>query len=772
MLCLALAASVRAETPPEIQDEGKALDLCPHADAAWRRALTETMLPAVREADAATDVQHYLLDIELIVEDMAPTSPVVRVEGASTIDVTSALAGLTEFTVDLHSSLTVTGVSGDVSGWSRVGDTVVITLDQPYNAGEQFQVAVAYSGYPTSAGFGAFKTWKMNGNLVVGTLSEPYYARNWWPCKDALLDKSTLLMQVTVPAGLVVASNGNDLGSVPVSGGRTQFTWQVTYPIIPYLVSLAVSNYERYDLVFPYELGGSPATMPVNCYLYPHHWDFNAGQPAAAYKAGCDELLTMLTEFSSAYGLYPFIAEKYGVAEQGGFGGFSANMEHQTITSMVQINDYTDIMAHELAHHWWGDMITCATWYDIWLNEGFATYSEALFREQMPGGGADAYWTRINARRPSSPSAQVYRTNISSVSAIFSGNDVYHKGAWVLHMLRGTIGDEAFYAALADYRAARAYGSATTSEFAAILSSSFGSDLTWFIDQWVMNPGSPRYEWNYATSVIDGQTWLKLRIVQTQSSQGYGLISMPLRIRVTTGAGVETHTVWNDGWTEYYVMPIAAAPTNVEFDEDGGVSSRNWVLFQSATKVATAVSAPPVLLAIDWTPYSGGPAESQLVLHFSEDIGSFSATDFTMTGAASGPQSAGAVLYDAPSRSATVIFNDLPLDSYSFTISAAGVIANAKQLDGEITADTWHDTAQFPSGDGQPGGDAVLALSRRPCDADADGDVDSADAAACIDCLTGPQNGPVDSACHACDADQDDDVDLRDAATLQGAIGQ
>ena len=149
-------------------------------------------------------------------------------------------------------------------------------------------------------------------------------------------------------------------------------------------------------------------------------------------------------------------------------------------------------MAHELAHQWWGDEVTCQTWHDIWLNEGLTSYSEALFREH------GAWWLNGlvlaadgDARRPSNPDAQVYRKRIDSTGAIFDTNAVYNKAAWVMHMLRHLLGDDAFFAALADYRATFRHDFATTEEFATLISSSFGEDLTWFTEQWVMNPGSP-----------------------------------------------------------------------------------------------------------------------------------------------------------------------------------------------------------------------------------------------------------------------------------------
>ena len=761
----AVQAVAGAPQPPEAD---KPAALCPRAQALAQSYSDESALGGLsRESDSDTDVTHYFLDIEIIPEYSGDMVTAVRVEGVSTIDAEAAGEGLTLFTVDLRSNLTVTAVTGDVGSWSRVGHTVQITLDQVYDTGQAFEVAIAYEGYPQSAGFGAFRWWQRNGNLVVATLSQPFYARYWWPCKDALDDKATMQMHATVPDPLIAVSNGVNEGSEALSGGRTKYMWHETYPMIPYLASLAITNYERYDLEFNYDDGGGPQTMPVPSYLYPDHWDYGSGEPLASYKTGCDELPIMLEAFSSAYGLYPFTAEKYGVAETGGDGGLFANMEHQTLTSMYRVDNYSDIMAHELSHQWWGDNVTCATWYDIWLNEGFASYSEALYRELKPSGGVSSYWSRINARRPGDPDAQVYRTSIASVGDIFSTNDVYNKGAWVVHMLRHVMGDDAFFAALAAYRAAYAGDSATTAEFTVAMSASFGNDLAWFTDEWVMNPGSPDYEWNWVAENVGGQEYLKLAVWQKQDLDGFGLCTMPIDIRVTTAIDATVHRIWNDAWTEYYVLAVDGTPLAVEFDEDGGVDDRNWVLSDTRAQVATPVEAPTVLLAANVSPFAPTPGETTIELLFSEDVGTFDAADVTLTGAMSGGQSPSGVVYDAGTQSATVTYDALPDDAYTFTVLDDDVVANGKLLDGEIDDSAWWDDTLLPSGDGKPGGDAVIAFFKWLGDLDADGDVDLGDLAQLLG-----HYGTTSGAAYADgDLDFDGDVDLQDLAELLGRYG-
>ncbi len=694
---------------------------------------------ALAEADSDTDITHYFLDLEVIPEYDQGAVSAVRVAGVNTIDFEPTVDGLTTFTLDLQSALTVNAVTGSVASWLRIGDTIEITLDRAYDAGEPVQVAVDYDGIPLDAGFGSFRWWLRNGELVVATLSEPFYARTWWPCKDSLDDKATMQMHVTVPSGMVALSNGIEMGSQALPGNRTRYLWHETRPMIPYLASLAISGYERYELQYDYDAGGTPASMSVPCYVYPDHWDYSAGEPQAAHKTGCDELPGMLGTFAGLFGEYPFVDEKYGVVETGGTGGLVASMEHQTLSSMWRLNSYSDIMAHELAHQWWGDEVTCQTWYDIWLNEGFASYGEALYREFRSGGSASLYWNRMNARRPANPDAQVYRTTVASLGNIFSTNDVYNKGAWVLHMLRHVLGDPAFLTFLADYRADFADDSATTDEFTASLSASFGEDLAWFSDQWVLGPGSPDYEWNYAVEAIGGQTVVKLAVWQRQDLDGFGLFSMPIDVAVTTASGTSVQRVWNDDWSEYYVLPVDGPVLGVAFDETEGDPTRNWVLSDGRAQVATPLTPPPVVLAADVTLPPAAGAPTTVVLTFSEDIGDVYPADLELAGSASGIHAPDVLSYDPVARQASVSWASLPADAYVLSVFDTGVFANGKPLDGETDELAWWDDVSLPSGDGQPGGDATLAfdIGWSVCadglDNDADGYTDFPTDPACRD---------------------------------------
>ena len=418
---------------------------------------------------------------------------------------------------------------------------------------ERFTVVVDYAGAPgPSSSFGGFSFTTHNGQPLAWTLSEPWDAKLWWPGKDQLGDKSTFEMHIIHPDTMSAASNGKLMGIDKLSGNRLRTRWSESYPIIPYLVSLAVTNYQRRTDYYKH-MG---ANMPVEFYVFPESF--------SSWKSGMDAMVPMLTAFSDAFGQYPFVKEKYGLAQFNWGGG----MEHQTISSQASAAEW--LSAHELGHQWWGDAITCATWHDIWLNEGFATFCEALWEERKPGGSMTAYHSYMRRRKPYRVDGTVYVYNPTSVNQIFSSTNVYRKGGWVVHMLRHTLGEKLFWQALRDYRTAYEGKSATTAQFQASVEKSVGRDMTWFFDQWVMKNGAPTYNYAWKSVATGTQHFLLLELDQSQSYRSY--YEMPVDVRVTTSAGTESHTVWNDARQDSFVLPLKAAATGVTIDPD------QWIL--------------------------------------------------------------------------------------------------------------------------------------------------------------------------------------------------
>ncbi|MEZ5964209.1 MAG: M1 family metallopeptidase [Planctomycetota bacterium] len=500
-------------------------------------------------AQDVTDAQHYKLEIDL---DFASHT----ISGVSTATFASTVANLAAIDLDLASSLTVSSVQMNASNvpFTRSGDALTITLDRAYQPNEQFTVVIAYSGAPAGGGFGGFQ-WVTHGSPaaeMAWTLSEPWYAYTWWPVKETLTDKSTCEMWITHPDTMAAASNGRRQGIDTLAGNRLRTRWQVTYPIIPYLISLAVTNYQTRTDTYT----GFGANMPVEFFVFPESF--------ASWQTGLNRVVPMLDAFSGVYGQYPFVQEKYGIAQFTWGGG----MEHQTITSQSSASEY--LTAHELSHHWWGDNVTCATWHDIWLNEGFATFSEAVWAENRAGGSLASYHTRIRQTRPSQTSGTVYVYDAGNINNVFSSNYVYNKGSWVLHQLRHVLGDSVFFQALLDYRAAYSGRSATTADFRASCEQTSGRDLGWFFDEWVMNGGSPTYRHAGRFVNRSGRDFLYLQITQTQTAPN--VTTMPLDVVVQTTTGPVTAVVWDDQRNDEFAIALPAPGSSYALDPD------QWVL--------------------------------------------------------------------------------------------------------------------------------------------------------------------------------------------------
>ncbi len=495
---------------------------------------------APREALNQTDVISNDLDIEVIPAN--GTTP-NTITGSNTMRVRSLVpmseGGLTEFTFVLRSQYTVTAAT--LNGETPVTPTLpgpnsyrrVVTLDRAYGEGEEFTLRVQYTGTPVSVGLGSIEFGTQAGVPVMASLSEPYYAATWWPCKDGDVflpgdnsDKATLRFAITAPSNLRSTANGVLESVTPVAGGKMRYQWVTNYPLPTYLVAFGTTNYNVWTSPYVYPLAeGGTSTMPVEFHIYPQ-------SDTPSNRAAWEQCIPMLEAFRPIFGEYPFINEKYGIY-QFPFGG---GMEHQTNSGQGGFGE--SLTAHELAHQWWGDYITCKTWNDLWLNEGFATYSEALWQERKPGSsGLPALHAAMASRRPTATSDTVYLYATNNINRMFSSNYTYRKAAWVLHMLRYTVGDGLFYDLLREYREVFGGGAASTEDFIAIASSVCGTDLSDYFQQWVYGGGAPAYNWGWQSAVINGRHYARVRIRQSQDvSYGVnGAFRMPVEFHITVG---------------------------------------------------------------------------------------------------------------------------------------------------------------------------------------------------------------------------------------------
>jgi len=403
------------------------------------------------------------------------------------------------FVLDLTDSLVVDSVkrgSEALSFTHSSGKLIMQTGELP--AGATDSVTVFYQGVPAISGFGSFEaTITPGGNPIIWTLSQPYGSKDWWPCKQDSRDKTDSCdIFIKVPEGNKAASNGRLMSSI-TTNGKTIHHWRHRYPIAAYLVAIAVTNYVEFTNIVSVREG----ELEVLNYVYPEdleQWLQDAG-----------EIYKVLPFFDSLLTTYPFFKEKYGHAQFGWGGG----MEHQTMSFMTTI--HSSLMSHELGHQWFGNYITCASWQDIWLNEGFATYMTGLFFERFYPDLFGIWKSEQVGLITSQDDGSVFVYDTTSVGRIFDGRLSYAKGAMFLNMLRKTIGDEAFFQGLRNYLSDPLLleNYAKTNDFKIHMEIVSGRDLADFFDQWIMKEGFPRINLSWQQS----QDLLSIRAEQEPS---------------------------------------------------------------------------------------------------------------------------------------------------------------------------------------------------------------------------------------------------------------
>jgi len=667
VLAAALAGGASA-VPPAPEQPG---ETCSRA----KSALRATSLPA---AAASADLLADDTDVRHVALEIAVTPPASYLRGRATMTVASTRAGLTRFRFRLRQELALTSVTvgGAAAAWQRLdADTVEATLDRVYGREESFELGLAWEGAPPRDGFGSITIRSRNGHPEAATLSEPWYSHTWWPAKDDNRDKSTVELTVDVPAGLRAFANGT-LVETAVSSGRVRYRFRTDYPTVPYLVFFAATDFAVYEETFAWR----DVLMPVRFALYP---ELDSPGNRAAWRQAVD----MLAAFSDRFGAYPFAAEQYGIYNFP-FGG---GMEHQTMSGQGSFSQ--SLTAHELAHQWWGDLVTCATWSDIWLNEGFATYAEALWFEA--GGGEDALLAAMAQRRPGNPLGTVYVPAGSSASRVFSSDLSYRKGAWVLHMLRRVVGDEAFFAALAEWRRRFAYASATTEDLRATFEAVAGRDLAWFFQQWVYAAGVPSYAWSWRPLVAGGRTWVEVYIAQEQGGTA-PVFLMPLEIGVTSAGRRVVTVAWNDARAEHLLLPAPGPVDAVALDPD------EWVLAASVRTVGF-VEGPPRVLAVAPSQGARAAPSTAIAVTFHQEV-TIKAGDVALRGPLGQPVPV-EVGWDRATLTATVRPRAaLAPGVHTVTIADTVTGASGARLDGELGAG-------LPSGDGVAGGAASWSFT-------------------------------------------------------------
>ncbi len=509
------------------------------------------------------DVLHYTVDIAF------RGSP-ATVAGTVTILLESLVADFTTVHIDLDDVLSVSSVTivgGGSLSWDHWFDLITITLTPGLDEGEQIEIEIEYSGDPTLVQYDGMFFTSYDSRPVYYSLSEPWSARTWWPCKDYPDDKATFDIYFSVNPGMFAASNGDYLGyTADTQWGLPyrKYHWEENYPMPTYLLSIAASDYVELNDYYVY---APQETMPVVHYVFPS----KASQAVIDF----DIAVPCLEFFSSIFGPYPFIDEKYGIA----MCTFGGGMEHQTLTSygyqlVTGTHTYDWIYVHELAHQWFGDLITCEDWTHIWLNEGFASYSEALWFEHLGGATAlhndmenkdnPGYWTGPILRSPDEENPWYYFNNV-----------VYDKAAWVLHMLRHILGDGTFFTMLQDYTANPdfAYSSIGTDDFTGFCEGYYGGPLDWFFDPWLTRVDRLQYSWEWHRYTLADQEVLTIVVDQVQPD----LYTMPVDFSISLqGSGTIDTLLWVDAAHNEFQLYLDKEVLDVEMDPGHWILCDKW----------------------------------------------------------------------------------------------------------------------------------------------------------------------------------------------------
>ncbi len=469
-------------------------------------------------------------------------------------------------------------------------DTITINLPSTITTiGTLDSVSITYSGTPPAVSGQAegFQRGQDGlGNWYIYTLSESYEDRDWWPCKADMQDKiDSMDINVTVPwtgANTYWVAAPGVLTDSTITGVTRTFKYKHRYPITSYLVALGVAKYDRYHRG---TVNISGKNVPVVYYTFP---DMTGGTLTTALNR-MDISKTELVEFSNKYGPYPFADEKHGYYQFGWGGG----MEHQSFSAMSGGSMASwSVIAHELAHQWWGDKVSFATWNHLWLAEGFAQYSEALAAELIPAIGvtpaSHLSSIKTTARATNTTPVLLSAGSIANSNTIWTAandNAVYKRGAMIVSMLRAMMGDALFFQGCKDYMAdpLLAYKSATTADLQRNLENQLlGVHRTPIFNSWVNGSGTPSYTGNY---YVSGKT-IQFTLNQTRNPGATPFMPMPVVIKIANAAGTydtsvtiyhysptqlgyagEAQGMWGPG-NDFVTYHLSFVPVTITIDPD------------------------------------------------------------------------------------------------------------------------------------------------------------------------------------------------------------
>jgi len=575
----------------------------PLADLYAARLADKMPTPAPGQEDF--DVVHYDLRMQVSLDQAS-------VLGLLYVTVTPLVPGFSEIVLDYLDDMEIATVGWFDPGfvflpWEHSNDLLRFSFPREFAPGDTMTAMIVFSGQPHPDGIFGFQiTPREDGQPVAASLSEPWSARSWWPCKDDPRDKATCTVSLTVPRGTTAVSQGIQLADQPVNpylGARADeqasrwlpadkdssfetFCWDEPLPISTYLLSVAVTDYVELDDIY---VGITGDTLQIRHFVYP--WLVETA------REDFSRLNDMLAFCERKFGPYPFPDQKYGMA----LFEWDGAMEHPTATTysssfLTGDHWFDSVILHELSHQWFGDKITPTDWTQIWLNEGFATYAEALWQEHengptalkwfMAARSSTTWWNDPLVRSPDEDDPWYYFKNM-----------VYYKGAWVLHMLRHLVGDQTFFTILHDYAqsSALAYRNADSDDFIDICEKIYGKGLDWFFHQWLYRSTNPRLEVTWSNAGEPGRWELVLQIRQVQPADpvdGDDPFLLPIDLLLHTTAGDTLVKIMNDELDQTFRIRTGAQVLDLTLDPDG------WLLFDAEITASTAIVAAPTGLSL------------------------------------------------------------------------------------------------------------------------------------------------------------------------------